>query len=110
MRCKEIEALGAETIYVPGADSELAGATVAASTAASGSEFLHTNCAAMAGLTQADENALFALTPIMIWPRWRSSKAAAPATRPTAEARKTKTCKSLDPVMLKHPRQIGRVM
>jgi hypothetical protein len=76
VHCKEVRAPGAETIYVPGGDSEFAGATyVSASSAASGNEFVHINFAGMAALTQTDESALFVVTPIRIWPRWQPSKA-----------------------------------
>jgi hypothetical protein len=70
---KEIKTLRAETIYVPGAGSEFAGATcVGASSAANGNGFAHITCAGLTGLTQTEENVLFVVTPIMIWPRWQS--------------------------------------
>ncbi len=49
IHCKEIKALGAETIYVPGGHSELTGATYlsAEGNAASGNEFVHVTCVAI---------------------------------------------------------------
>jgi hypothetical protein len=97
VHCKETEALAAENIYVPsGGDSEFAGATCAGpSSAGNGNRFVHITCAEMTGLTQTGENALFVVTPITIWPRWQPSRVPALATGPIAEARKTKTCKSV---------------
>lgn len=97
--CKEIKALDAETIYVPGY-SELTGTTyVAASSAASGNRFVHITCAGMTGLTQTGENALFVVTPITIWPRRQSPKAPL-ATATIAKARKTKARKRKSPSCL----------
>jgi hypothetical protein len=69
-QCKETKALGAETIYVPGADSVFAGATyVGASSAASGNGFVHIAPVGIPALMQTDASALFIVTPIMTWPR-----------------------------------------
>jgi hypothetical protein len=99
VHCKEIKAPGAETIYVPGGDSEFASATyVAASSAASGNGLVHVTSAEMMALTRTDEPTLFVVAPIMIWPRRQSPKAPL-ATGPTAKAPKTKTCKSLSSIL-----------
>jgi hypothetical protein len=99
VHCRELKALGAETIYVPGGDSEFAGATyVAAGSAPSDSRLVHITWAGMMALTQTDERTLFIVTPIMIWPRRQSPKAPL-AARPIAKARKTKTCKSVNSIV-----------
>jgi hypothetical protein len=113
VRRKEIKALGAETIYVPGAGSEFAGATcVGASSAASGNAFVHITCAGLTALTQTDEkrslcrHADHDLATLAVVERarprdWSNSR--------SAQNRKTKTCKSVNADMLKRPKQIRKV-